>query len=219
MTTKPTPAEAVWICDSCGKHIPHDEITDGGGHDVGGAPPDHCGPVLLREEPEPDTVAAALEATALIDAFDAWYKDDLTFDEENRIYAAFKAGRATAQTEPSPLFQQGSFTLASGLPSTWKVECDSLTPADWASLAHIAVERLGLQFVAVVGVPTGGLPFADALRKYEGSWGPTLVVDDVLTTGVSIRTKMAEYHASIGLVAFARGPLPPNVKAVWLGIA
>lgn len=80
------------------------------------------------------------------------------------------------------LFQLGNFTLSSGNPSAWNIECEALTPADWATLAYLTAQR-AKEFRDVVGVPRGGLPFADALRPYAVDAGPILVVDDVLTTG------------------------------------
>lgn len=111
------------------------------------------------------------------------------------------------------LFQRGDFLLAGGSRSTWKIECDALTTGDWTTLAAMAIEQ-GVEFSGVLGVPRGGLPFADALRPYVSS-GPVLVVDDVLTTGGSIGRLMQKYPGSIGLVAFARGPVPTGIRALW----
>lgn len=109
------------------------------------------------------------------------------------------------------LFTRGDFKLASGRQSSWKVECDALTPEDWDTLALLAALVVG-PFGSVVGVPRGGLPFADALRPLA-THGPRLVCDDVLTTGGSLLTLMEP--GDIGVVAFARGALPPSVRAVW----
>lgn len=35
-------------CAGCGEWVMASAITTGGGHAVGGAPPDHCGPVEVR---------------------------------------------------------------------------------------------------------------------------------------------------------------------------
>lgn len=116
-----------------------------------------------------------------------------------------------------PLFEVGDFTLHSGRKSSWKVECDALTPEDWRGLA-MQVLDLGIASASdVIGVPRGGIPFADALKEVlrQDDTAPVLVVDDVLTTGGSLLEVMTKYPASIGLVAFARGPLPPRVSALW----
>ena len=54
MTALPHEAPSVTLCSyptsarcECGDVVPVDEITSAGGHDVGGAPPDHCGPVTV----------------------------------------------------------------------------------------------------------------------------------------------------------------------------
>lgn len=115
----------------------------------------------------------------------------------------------------SPLFQRGIFTLASGQRSSWKVECDALTAEDWATLAAMAMEIFpDLHFRNVVGVPRGGIPFAEAFAQYATT-GPTLVVDDVFTTGGSLAAVRAQHPGSLGLVAFARGPVPEGILALW----
>lgn len=121
----------------------------------------------------------------------------------------------------SPLFHHGRFKLHSGDWSSWKVECDALTPADWRTLAALVAERL--TFYAVVGVPRGGLPFAEALAPYVSDHGDSyLIVDDVLTSGPSMEEmRRAVDGASYpnprtrGVVAFARGQCPSWVQAIW----
>lgn len=122
---------------------------------------------------------------------------------------------ATKGTYHPPLFQLGSFTLASGQNSYWKVECDSLTNADWVALATLAAERLP-RFGRVEGVPTGGFPFASALELYatHSLNDPVLIAEDVLTTGESMEQFRAGCNA-IGVVAFARGPCPSWVTPIW----
>lgn len=119
------------------------------------------------------------------------------------------------------LFQIGDFTLASGQKSSWKIECDALTKDDWAALALMLVERLPEPFSLVLGVPRGGLPFADALRHYTANEGYVLVVDDVWTTGRSMQryidadVQRVETHRIKRAVAFARSPTPPGVVALF----
>ncbi len=113
------------------------------------------------------------------------------------------------------VFQLGDFVLASGQHSTWKVECDALTAEDWATLAAMAMEIFpDLRFCKAVGVPRGGIPFAEALASYATE-GPVLVVDDVFTTGGSLAAVLAEHPGSLGLVAFARNQVPDGIMALW----
>src|SRR5438128_7007958 len=83
-----------------------------------------------------------------------------------------------------PLFQVGYFTSQSGQLLKWKIECDALTDEEWAGAARIAIDYLP-DFSYASGVPRGGIQFARALNKYATK-GPTLIVDDVFTTGRSI---------------------------------
>lgn len=123
------------------------------------------------------------------------------------------------------LFQTGSFKLASGRQSSFKIECDALTDEDWKSLAKLASELLPA-FGVVEGVPRGGLKFAEELQKYsracacsyphqphdwcQGKPLPLLVVDDVWTTGGSFERHCAGRDA-LGCVVFSRGLTPPRV--------
>lgn len=129
------------------------------------------------------------------------------------------------------LFVSGDFTLHSGAKSKWKIECDALIPEgwppgvptpQWEAIARMAMEviirPLGWEFSEVAGVPRGGIPFADALRLYVVKKGVRLVVDDVWTTGNSLRQVMATFgpHNTRGLVAFARRPVRTiNVEALF----
>jgi len=120
------------------------------------------------------------------------------------------------------LFQLGQFVFASGRPNHFKIECDALTQEDWEALADQIAQRVS--FSSVIGVPTGGVPLAKALRKYVTPadcplgafkpYHPRLVVDDVLTTGGSILKLMES--SDIGFVVFARGELPPRVRALFV---
>lgn len=118
------------------------------------------------------------------------------------------------------LFQRGTFTLASGASSSFKIECDTLNDDDWAGLAAMAVQLLP-SFGDVIGVPRGGIPFADALRPYAiPANGTLLVADDVWTTGGSMQ-RFRDTHRPLpangylGVVAFARGPVADWVMPVW----
>jgi hypothetical protein len=118
------------------------------------------------------------------------------------------------QTTPKTnLFQTGFFKLHSGSTSNWKICCENLTTDDWDTLALMASEILP-SFGSVEGVPTGGLKFADALRKYQTT-GPLLICDDVLTTGDSINKQRADRPA-YGIVVFSRTPYFFTFGWIWV---
>lgn len=114
------------------------------------------------------------------------------------------------------MFETGLFTLASGKTSTFKIECDDLTVADWETVAALVGPRY--KFGAVEGVPTGGLPFADALKTYITPGAPlTLIVDDVFTTGGSMEKQRGERpRASERVGRHIHGTMPGDVHGVVL---
>lgn len=108
------------------------------------------------------------------------------------------------------LFSQGNFTLHSKGKSWFKISCAFLSDDDWRTIARLIADKIA--FRDVVGIPTGGLRLAEALRFYcnkiDGGL-PILIVDDVLTTGASMvqmRIKIGGY--CVGIVLFARGNCP-----------
>ncbi len=116
------------------------------------------------------------------------------------------------------MFRSGAFKLASGVAADWKIDCDYLTRGDWGTIAHV-VARMVAPFGAVEGVPRGGLPFAEALKRYVSPaapylFTPLLIVDDVLTTGGSMERLRAGRDA-FGVVLFARGPCPEWVTPLF----
>jgi orotate phosphoribosyltransferase len=118
-----------------------------------------------------------------------------------------------ARKTPAPLFQSGSFTLASGETSNWKIECDGISPLEWKTLALMASEILP-PFGAVEGVPRGGIPFAEALAEYATE-GPLLIAEDVVTTGGSMERYRADREA-IGVAVFSRGTAPEWVTPLFV---
>ena len=82
------------------------------------------------------------------------------------------------------LFQYGTFTSHSGIRLPWKFDADALTDGDIEVLAEIVSRKF--IFSCVYGIPRGGLRLAKALLPYCKPDYPTLIVDDVLTTGASI---------------------------------
>lgn len=113
------------------------------------------------------------------------------------------------------MFQLKTFVAHSGQLLHWKIECDSLTKKDWFVLASLVAPRY--PFGQVIGVERGGRKFAEALAPMRTKSDLTLVVDDVLTTGESILhvMKAVADPPVLGVVAFARGPLPPGVVACF----
>lgn len=114
------------------------------------------------------------------------------------------------------LFEQGNFRLHSGSRSWFKIECSYLSDSDWRTIAQLVAEQL--DFKDAVGIPSGGLRLAEALKFYrkDSERLPTLIVDDVLTTGASLereRQKIGGY--CIGIVLFARGECPNWVWPVF----
>jgi orotate phosphoribosyltransferase len=117
------------------------------------------------------------------------------------------------------IFKTGDFTLASGLQSTFKIDCDELTNDDLYSLALYANKFLP-DFKQVYGVPRGGIRFADQMRKFVSPDGCILVVDDVFTTGKSMinfieDNKIDDNNRVQGLVIFARNPPLPWIKSIF----
>ncbi len=114
------------------------------------------------------------------------------------------------------LFQQGNFRLHSGAQSWFKIECSSLIDEDWATIARLIAE--GVKFSAVIGVPNGGLKLAKALQSYTSSETnlPTLIVDDVLTTGNSLeQVRKTVKDETLGVVLFARGRCPNWITPIF----
>ena len=102
------------------------------------------------------------------------------------------------------LFVKQDFIMHSGGIASYKIDCDALSDEDIETLAFIISEKG--KFSRVVGVPRGGMRLANALKKYVSGVGPTLIVDDVLTTGASMeeaREKLNDPKA-VGIVIFAR---------------
>lgn len=147
------------------------------------------------------------------------------------VDAAAESNAEEEGAEEVNLFQLGDFTLNSGAKSRWKLECDALSDGDIEALAVMIRQMVG-PFAAVSGVPRGGVRLAEALEKFRnidpkdgtlivGSVLPLpfLIVDDVLTSGGSMRRFAAGLDAPpgniVGAVIFARGRCPAWVKAVF----
>lgn len=125
---------------------------------------------------------------------------------------ALEARVAELEGTRHPLFQSGSFCLSSGVRSSFKIECDSLTDGDWECLALLLSTRLPA-FGSVEGIATGGTKLASQMKQYVTA-GPVLIVDDVGTTGNSLERQRAGRKA-VGAVVFARNQLPTWVKPLF----
>lgn len=124
------------------------------------------------------------------------------------------------------LFERGRFTLASGVESFFKIECDALGAEDWDTLAYLTLRAVG-PFGTVVGVPGGGLVYAGMLEQYADLESEALlIVDDVWTTGGSFHQFEREHTTSLAIagepvppikrcVVFNRGVLPMYVTALF----
>lgn len=122
------------------------------------------------------------------------------------------------------LFDYGVFKLHSGNTSYYKIDCDALTDKDIESLAFV-ISQQQIYFSSVFGIPTGGLRLANALQQFAEPNRlnlPILIVDDVYTTGNSMREFKAKIKREypdipvIGIVVFDRskkGTYVPN----WIG--
>ena len=125
-------------------------------------------------------------------------------------------------TESNLLIRYGWFQTHSGLQLPYKIDCDALSDGTIDELAKVIAWKFA--FGRVIGVPTGGLRLARACERYvdrnvdaTGRYYPTLIVDDVLTTGASMNEMRSEVNRNeptvpIGFVIFNRAPCP---KWVW----
>lgn len=117
------------------------------------------------------------------------------------------------------MIEFGDFKSHSGLTLPWKVNCDSFTNKDWKSVARII--RNKFRFGSVYGIPTGGTKLAIACRKHIVEGYPSIIVDDVMTTGTSMnemRDKVLEETKEeplVGIVVFDRGIYTEDVSWIW----
>ncbi len=110
------------------------------------------------------------------------------------------------------LIETNLFTSHSGLLLNWKIDCDFI---DDTSLDHLAsIVESKFFYRDVVGIPRGGLRFAEKLKRSSNRLAhSTLLVDDVLTTGKSFIDMYKP--GDLCVVIFARGPCPPFVHPIF----
>jgi hypothetical protein len=124
------------------------------------------------------------------------------------------------------LFEVGDFVSHAGKELPWKIECDAIRPEWWDALARMVMDYQERPFYKAVGIPRGGVPFAQAMNKYA-SGDPNdqiMICDDVFTTGTSfkefIRENFPDWTMGQGYrwVVFARQPCyehPHHVRALF----
>jgi len=125
------------------------------------------------------------------------------------------------------LFQKRDVKLHSGAKSDWIIDCNRLEDDDLDALALIGA-RMVPDFGLVMGIPRGGLRFAEALTQYAVPTSDMLLIaDDVCTTGNSFedfRSTLdlrdpvpgsSNVPSVMGMVMFARGPVPSWVIPIW----
>lgn len=116
------------------------------------------------------------------------------------------------QSRVPKMFKFGWFSSHTKFQLPWKIDCDFLSDSDWKELAKIVAWKFA--FSEVHGVPRGGIKFAQALQSHvePASGYPTIIVDDVLTTGrsmIEFRDKLLLDNPNkpiLGIVLFARCP-------------
>lgn len=102
------------------------------------------------------------------------------------------------------LFKNGLFKFHSGSISRHKIDCDDLTSEDLYTLVQLVKERFS--YKRVIGIPQGGMKFANVLNEFiDLNSNTVLLVDDVLTTGNSMREwrKKIDNEFVAGIVIFA----------------
>lgn len=121
--------------------------------------------------------------------------------------------------ESPNLFNYGEFKLHAGAISYFLIDCKALTEEDLQVLARVVVDRIN-PFHRVIGIPEGGLRFAEALRQHQTSKKgmrfsgqcDVLIVDDVVTTGTSMEEALRESNETAarvqGVTIFSRTPEP-----------
>ena len=125
------------------------------------------------------------------------------------------------QKPPINLFQTVNFKSHAGLDLTWKIEMDALTAPEWYTIKCMILD-LSAPFREAIGIPRGGTKLGQLLNQHGTGkkLDPILIVDDVLTTGVS----MIEYKRQrafrnptqyIGWVVFARNKTPDWCRALF----
>ena len=118
------------------------------------------------------------------------------------------------------LFQKINFISHSGIPMTWKIECDSISLKEWECIAYMIKEVEQQPWRKAIGIPRGGVTLGLCLDEFSTGLesDPILIADDVYTTGKSFKDFVNENHpndATIQWCVFARQPTLGRVKALF----
>ena len=108
------------------------------------------------------------------------------------------------------LFQKIDFTSHAGLDLKWKIEMDALSHGEWECITQMIME-FSPPFKEAIGIPRGGNILGKLMNRYGTGkrTDPICIVDDVLTTGLSIeefkqKRQWRNPTDYIGWVVFAR---------------
>lgn len=114
------------------------------------------------------------------------------------------------------LFKLDAAMLHSGDLSWWKINCEFLTDDDLRCVAAHIVYHCW-PWSKVVGIPRGGLRLAELLKHHPALPGaPVLIVDDVYTTGRSMKKEATKHLGAKGAVIFAREPVTEGwIWVMW----
>jgi hypothetical protein len=145
------------------------------------------------------------------------YVDELTLSEKRNPLPLSEQREAAAEPPGLDLIVSGDFISHSGVPLSWKIDCDAFSASEIEALAAIIAQ--GIEFSDVYGIPKGGERLALALEQYQSADGPVLIVDDVCTTGASLEAARKEIGSAgddvIGAVIFNRGICPAWVTPLF----
>ena len=118
------------------------------------------------------------------------------------------------------LFQDGDFTSHAGLPLAWKIECDAITDDEWRCLAKMVMDHQTRPFYKAVGIPRGGLKFAEAMNEYASGndTDQIMICDDVFTTGTSMLDFIKEEYPNENQAIEGKDPTASQAEVTDLKI-
>ena len=121
------------------------------------------------------------------------------------------------------LFQSVDFKSHAGLDLNWKIEMDALSDDEWFTIARMILEH-SVPFHSAIGIPRGGVKLGELLNMHgtNKEEDPICIVDDVLTTGMSMNEykeglplERWQKSLALGWVVFARVKPPKWINALF----